>query len=286
MTDSATAGAATQALGGQTTQTTTPDTGATQTHVQAAAPPASAEWTKDWAPEDAGAVEKKGWKSPADLFKSYREMEKKFSSDNKIPLPKDENDTAAYDAILARLGRPDSPDKYQFGKDADPSFVKAFAPLLHKGGMSQKAAAELEAGWNAFAAQQHEVQTQGWLKDQEKAMQVLQNEWGPNINREIEHNRTAMRAVGMTVEEANVFMRGGSEKFLRLLNMAGKSKGIVEDNSASMVSEDALGFNMTANRAAAEIADLKRNPEKMRQVFKAGTHENRRWKDLHKIASP
>jgi hypothetical protein len=59
-------------------------------------------------------------------------------------------------------------------------------------------------------------------------------------------------------------MRGGSEKFLRLLNMAGHM--IADDNSGDIASDSTLGFGLTPNRAAAELQELRNNKEFMQRV--------------------
>ena len=68
-----------------------------------------------------------------------------------------------------------------------------------------------------------------------------------------------MRALGISVDEATKFMAsGGAEKFMRLLNLAGKS--MKEDATASL-GESNLGFGMTPNRAALELQTLKNDPQ-------------------------
>ncbi len=94
--------------------------GTVQARVDPASEPAAnaPDWIKDWAPEDIGIVEKKAWKSPQDLFKSYRELEKTLGQD-KVVLPKDGADAKEWDAVYNKLGRPDTPDKYTAPQGAD-----------------------------------------------------------------------------------------------------------------------------------------------------------------------
>jgi hypothetical protein len=258
----ATGAAAAALAGGDNSTVTTPAAGATGTTAPATTPPADATgaavdtWTKGFDPADAGIVEKKGWKSPQDLYKSYRELETKLGAD-KLILPKEGADAKEWDPIYNKLGRPESPDKYKFPDGVDADTVKALAPELHKLGITQTQAEALAKIDLARSTQAQEQYVAAVKADSDKTMAKLQDEWGQKTPEQIEHNRRAMRALGISVDQAEKYMAaGGAEKFMRLLNAAGKS---MREEGASVLSGDDsdLGFGMTTNRAAAELADLK-----------------------------
>lgn len=266
-------GAAAAALAGGETQPTTTEP-ATTTAVPGSVQPTKApgsvewvapEWAKDLPAEDLGYLEKKRLHDPKDLFKSYRELERTLSQD-KIVLPKDGADPKEWDAVYNRLGRPESPDKYAPPKDADPELFKALAPELHGAGLTQAQLDKVAGGYNKYAQQQMEAAQNQWLKDQEAAQSKLEREWGANTPAEIEHNRRALRALGMSIAEASTYMRAGSEKFLRLLNIAGHA--IAEDNSGSITSDETLGFGLTPNRAAAEKQAMMADKDFMARVHR------------------
>lgn len=243
-----------------------------------------ASWTKDWDPADAGIVEKKGWKDPRDLFKSYRELEKTLGAD-KIVLPKEGADPKEWDAVYSKLGRPESPDKYKFPDGVDPNAVKMLAPELHKLGISQAQAEALAKLDIARQSQAQEQMLAAIKADSDKAMATLEGEWGNKTPEQIEHNRRAMRALGISVDMAEKYMAaGGAEKFMRLLNAAGKA---MREEGASVLTGDEtdLGFGMTRNRAAAEIADLKGSKEFMTKLNRGDKAANQKWMHLHKVAS-
>jgi hypothetical protein len=56
-------------------------------------------------------VERKGWKSPDDAVKSYREAEVLASS--QIKLPTDESSPEEKSAFYTKIGRPDTPEGYE-----------------------------------------------------------------------------------------------------------------------------------------------------------------------------
>lgn len=260
-------GAAAAALaGGETTPAATTET--TQTQGASAqgtgqGTTAAPEWVKDWEPEDAGYIEKKGYRDPKDLYKAYRSLERTLSND-KIVLPKDGADPAEWDAVWNKLGRPEAPDKYAMPEGADAEMFKSLAPGLHKAGLSNAQVGEITKAYNDYVGKLVQGQENSYLEDQSKAMASLEREWGKDGPKEIEFNRRAMRALGLSVEDATRYMQGGAEKFLRLLNLAGRS--IAEDNAGDIRSDETLGFGLTPNRAAAELAELTRDKEFMARV--------------------
>lgn len=285
MTDAIPGSAASQAMGGgQQGATGAADSsaqsgGASQQHP-------SSEWTKGWEPADAGIVEKRGWKSPQDMFKSYRNLEVKMSGDaEKIAMPKDATDTEAWNALYNKLGRPETADKYTFSEKADKNLTGAIAPVFHKAGVTQAQAAQIEAGYNEMATKQQSQLFAQAKDDGDTAMRTLENEWGKNTPREVEYNRRAMRAMGVSVQEfeqaALAMGKGGTEKLLRLLNAAGHS--MKEDNAGTLGDDESLGFSMSPNRAAADLQALKEDKPFWTRYMKGDKMARAKVQGLHKI---
>ena len=216
-------------------------------------------WYAGAPPELAGLAEKKGWKGVPDALKSYAELEKAFSGD-KIVLPKDANDEVAWSAVHDKLGRPKTAADYKFPETIDPNMAKGFAEIAYKAGWNQKQV-DAAVTWNLAEGQKiQEKSNVAAMSDQSDAMRKLESEWGQNMPAEVETNRRAMRALGISVDEATKFMSsGGAEKFMRLLNLAGKS--MREDSTAGLGNESILGFANTPNQAALKIQQLKDDPQ-------------------------
>lgn len=208
-------------------------------------------------PEQIGLLEAKGWNKDgglSGLIDNYGKVEKMWreKTDGLIALPKDENDTAALDALFAKLGRPESPDKYTFPEGVDPEQIKALAPELHKLGLTQKQAAALAAidiqrMQRAQAAINERTKADGDQADRE-----LRSEWGPKFEENIEFARRAMRGNGWTLDKdfGPLAQAIGAKKALTLLALAGRSTR--EDNAAA-IGDAAAGFGMTPNRASLEL---------------------------------
>lgn len=269
MTDVTGGAAAALAGGDNSTQGAAASTqGGSQQQTNSAAAPASAQapaaagaaWYAPLKPELIGVLEKKGWNTPdhAGIEKAlgaYVALEKQFHESDKLMLPKDPAaDPSAMDAVYNRLGRPETADKYTFPEGVDAATVRTLAPELHKIGITQVQATALAQIDIQRQQQAQQAQVEKVRADGDAAMAKLSAEWGANTPKEIEFNRRAMRAIGMTVDEAQAYMAAaGAEKFMRLLNIAGRSQK--EDPTAGIGHENSLGFGMTPNRAAAMLAD-------------------------------
>ena len=109
-------------------------------------------------PELSEFVGKKGWKDASSLVNSYRELEKMIGGE-KIPVPKDANDKAAWDVVLKRLGRPDAADGYGISKreGADPEFAKFAESMFHEIGLPVHMAQAIADKFAKFGANSQAV---------------------------------------------------------------------------------------------------------------------------------
>ena len=277
MTD-ATGGAAATALGSANSA------GAAATGAAATTSGTESTWYSGLSPEYQGVLEKKGWNSPDGLpsvMKSYLDMEKAFRSGDKVLLPKDDADVEGHNALFNRLGRPENPDGYKFPEGVDANTVKALAPELHKLGITQKQAeglAKLDMDRFTSGAESERLRA---AADQEAGLKKIEGEWGTKFQENMEVNRRAMRNLGISVPEADKAMAAiGTEKFLKLLNLAGVSAR--EDNTAGL-GESQLGFGMTANRAKAELSEKGKD---LHARARTGDKEAKATLDrLYKVAS-
>jgi len=239
-------------------------------------------WYSDLPPELQGNLEKKGWNNPAALpnvVKSYFELEKLNSSSEKINFPKDDSDPKAFDPIFNKLGRPESPDKYQFPEGVDADIVKALAPKLHELGVTQKQAAALAQIDIERQQQAQEIERQRVVNDQNQADAALKQEWGAKYSENVEFARRAMRGLGLNLDQGFVPMAAaiGAKNALKLLHLAGLNTR--EDNAAA-IGDAAAGFGMTPNRAKAELAE--KGAELLRRARDGDAGAKAHWQRLNK----
>jgi hypothetical protein len=130
------------------------------------------------------------------LARSYLNAQKLVGAE-KIPVPGKHATDEDWNQIFAKLGRPDSPDKYELDlpKEAkvNEDFVKEFKAQAHKLGFNPKQAKEL-LGWyqqknETFEKQYIETQT----RKQQEAVDGLKKEWGQGYETEVAKAQAALQ---------------------------------------------------------------------------------------------
>jgi hypothetical protein len=102
-----------------------------------------------------GLAEVKGWKEPGDALKSYRHLEEFMGADKAgrgVVLPRDNDDTAAFDAIYKAMGRPDEAAGYELGnllqgEAVDENFMGLMSQAMHGAGLSKGQASAMAKAW-------------------------------------------------------------------------------------------------------------------------------------------
>lgn len=115
------------------------------------------------------------------LAKSYVNAQKLIGRD-KIPMPKDESDPL-WEDVYKRLGRPDTPDSYEFVKpeglpDYDEASEKAFKEQAHKLGLSAKQAKGLFEWYGATSLEKFNAMNETQKATLEQGLSALKTEWG------------------------------------------------------------------------------------------------------------
>jgi hypothetical protein len=124
-------------------------------------------------------------------------------ADQLLRLPGAADDTAAWDGVYAKLGRPEKADAYAFsevklpdGMSIDDGLKKGYQDIAHKAGLSTKQADELYKWWNGtmgerFAASQGQTQQQ-----MAAAETALRTEWGQAFDQNVALGRQAVQHYG------------------------------------------------------------------------------------------
>lgn len=244
----------------------------------------------DWVAglDDPGAqafARAKGWRSPADMLGSYRNLEKLVGSE-KLPLPRDEADREGYERVFKALGRPDTPDGYKLDAAAgsDPAFAGEAAKWLHEAGLSTRQASALAERWNGYAAS---AQAQAAKAAEVRSAQEfgeLKSEWGQRFDANLELGRRAARQFGLEQADlAGMEQALGTRRMLTMLNRIGS--GLAED---SFEGGDARGtsFRMSPEAARDRIALLKGDKAWSARFLASGADETAEWNRLQRLANP
>jgi len=243
-----------------TTDTTTTAATATTTAATAiAAPP----WHGLTEPADIAWIENKGWTGASDAVQGYRGAEKLIGRDPStlLAIPR-ADDIAGQRAVFAKLGMPDSADKYEFataaGVKTDENYVAFAKDAFHKIGLTTAQAKDLTTQHNAYVT--------GVLAKQEADYNIhlasdkaaLLAEWRGGHERQVNAAQSAAKALGFTPEMIDAVERTtGYASTMKFFAALGQKMG--EDG---FVSGEGKSFDgaLTPEQAKVEIAKLDADP--------------------------
>ena len=214
----------------------------------------------DTAPDEVkGYIQNKGWDDPIKAVTSYQELEKfrGASEDQLIKLPKDFDADGALDPVYDKLGRPESPDKYEItlpeGVQVDENRLNLAKEVGHKIGLNNKqiqALAEFDATYHQQALESYHKDVE--LK-QTQEIAALQKEWGKGFEERAELGRRFVRnnlPEGINKEEALNAIEGaiGTAAMLKMFANAGEK--FREDKVPDSSGDRPFGY--TAEQAKAD----------------------------------
>lgn len=189
--------------------------------------------------DDKKLVGDKGWKTPSDMLKSYRELEKTFGT--RVALPKDEADEA-WSNLYNKLGMPEKVEDYVI-EGVDENVKADIQQILFKNHILPKDVKGLIADYNSFAqAQAEKLKEQADLL-QQKELEEVKISWGDNCDKNKETAKRGAELLGLEEEELNAIESLiGTKKFLTSMLKLGEA-----------ISEDSIG---TGKRTGTEEKEL------------------------------
>lgn len=223
--------------------------------------------------DTAGWLRAKGFdkSDPEAVAKSYRNLEKLLGADRAgktVVLPGEDASAEERMEVYNRLGRPDSPDKYQLplSDDADPEFTKWAQEAFHGAGLTQDQAKAVAEKFTEFAQQQEQSQQAQYTQSVEQEDAALRKEWGQNYDKHISMAQRAAR---------NLVGKDESDRVQKLdsLEKAMGYRGLMEFMSdlGSKLGEDAFvdgGQVQSVHTAKAKIQELEANTQFMDRYTK------------------
>ncbi len=253
--------------------------------------PASKEqpWYGGFEDELRGYAENKGFKTPQDALKSYRELEKLMGADKAgrtVLLPKDESDVETMAALLKRLGHPEKADDYgiKAPEGLGDEFAKSAAEQFHKLGLTKKQARELSEWWNSRQKERMEAMQRDMSAASEKELADLKKEWGKAYNENVELARRAGKKFGIDEATFDAMEKSvGSRKLIELMHKIGSSIG--EDKAAGIDGSTPSGA-MTPSAARAKIDALKQDKAFVDKYLNKDASAMAEMQKLFKFANP
>lgn len=211
-----------------------------------------------------GWLDNKGAKSVAELANSYRSLERVFGADKAgrtVTIPKDDADETERNAFLAKLGRPESPDKYEFDlpEDANKETVDWFRTAAHKHGLSSKQAKGFLADYQEFATGRLGAMDQESQTKLAEEHAELDKAWGAAKAEKLAAASAAAQEFGLDAETIGAIEKhAGYAKTMQFFAAIGAKLG--EGTHIDTKGGGGGGANfgaMTPEQANAEILRLK-----------------------------
>lgn len=238
---------------------------------------------------DIAYVDNKGWKSPADVYKSYRGVETLVGRDpsSLFVVPR-ADDAPGFRAAMSRLGMPETADKYDIPvpEGTDPAYGNWARDTFHKLGLTASQAKQLTEANNTFAASQQVEQQKAYERSVTTDKASLLAEWRGGYERMMSSAQTAVAALGFTGEMVDALEAslgfGGTMKFF-----AGIGQKLGEDSFVGGERQPGFGAMMTPDEARLDWEKAKLDPNFL-SALRDGSHPGhkeamKKQNDLFKI---
>lgn len=241
-----------------------------------------------------GFVETKGFKTPEEVVKSYKNLESHMGvpPERLLKLPA-EADSPEWVGIRAKLGFevPNSPDDYQLpvndGLDTD--YAKQVSQWLHEAGIPKSMALKLAEKQNAYIDARTKEAIEQANRRAETEIADLRSQWGNKYDASVELARRASRELvplsGMTQEDLQEMENSiGTAKFLKLwANIGSKTQG--ESPARGNQGDGNQGFGITPDVAKHRIEQLKGDKEWFTRWSNGDSKAIDEWNYLNRVAS-
>lgn len=199
--------------------------------------------------------------SVEDLAKGYVHAQKLVGKD-KLVLPKDENDTDAWNDVFKKLGRPNDPSEYELPSLDENSKAQVpegtdewFKNKAHELGLTNKQARDL---WSSYltdvAEKTAESAEQQAQQAREQAEAQLKQEFGKAFDEKLNDARVALKQYdtdGSVTQALDQSGLGNDPAVIKMLSQIG------EQFREDKVGGSSKQFSRTPEQAQQEIRDLK-----------------------------
>lgn len=253
----------------------------------AAAPAPAADWTSGFNDELKGFVQNKGFKDPAAVLDSYRNIEKLMGAPKEklLRLPDNSDDAQAMSEIYSKLGRPGAPGDYKIApkEGGNKEFAGWMENTFFEAGLSQKQTQVIVNKWNELQgnnAKASEEQFATQLKAQEQA---LQKEWGAAYEQKSIVAKRAVREFGVEPQVIDAMEKAmGFDKVMKFFDKVGSKLGEAD----FVTNSSGNSFAMTPEAARNKIKQLQSDTDFVRRLQNRDSGATNEWNRAHQMAYP
>jgi hypothetical protein len=205
------------------------------------------------------------------VLTSYREAERHLGTlqgADKLVVPKDASDKAAWDAVYIKLGRPATSSGYKFDmpQGADANFALTAGNWFHEAGLSQNQAGVLNRQWNAYVQGETQRHQQELAARASAEVADVTRDWGANAKLHAEVATRGLHLMGKELglaperveaiknSDQVVLSAGEALKLFRLVGELGKMTSDTFEGAGA--GNRGHGLSMTPGEAQARLNQL------------------------------
>ncbi len=181
--------------------------------------------------EEEAYLGKKGFKNPAELLKSYRELERGFSS--RVALPKN-GDKEAMDKLYSKLGMPQDCEGFDIEfADEDKAIGESFKKACLENNILPQSAKGLYEWYVKSRAEFGAKADKEWEENSLREIDDVRKEWGAQAPRNMELMKRGVRLFTGDDDEvvAGIEQAVGTRRMMEVFLKLGEA--ISEDNPVS-----------------------------------------------------
>lgn len=244
-------------------------------------------WMSGFNDDMKGYIQNKGFKAPADLADSYRNLEKLqgVPQDRLLKLP-ESFDSPEMRAVYERLGAPKDAKGYSLEvpkEGGDSKLMEHFSNVFFEAGVPKAMAEKIVKSWNEYqgAAKTQMAESAKQAFSQSEA--ALKTEWGAAYDQNVNIAKEGVKVLGLSKEDIDaIASTRGHDNAMKLFHKIGQSVG-----EHSFVNGRPAGEQINApEQARAQIRSLMGDSDFATRLASGDSDAKMRWDKLHKEAYP
>lgn len=205
------------------------------------------------------------------LAKSYLSLESMMGQE-KIPVPKGDDDINAWSMYKKAFNVPESSDKYDIKIEGlDDSKLTTLKDIFYQNNIPQKTAQKLTDAYIDDYKKFFEFQDQKYRLEAQKATEELKKDWGLKYEENLTNARNFLEKMSSNQEEFSYFESkiGNDPKFIKLLSKMGNA---ISEGSLGGFEGQGGGFTKTPKEAKQELDRILNDPD---DAYWAGARNRR-----------
>ncbi len=248
-------------------------------------------WTEGFDADTLGYVTNKQWSGPADVLKSYRNLEKLHGvpAEKLVKVP-DPEDVEGWKQAYQRLGAPDTADKYDIPlpkEGGDEAYAKWARETFHGAGLNVRQAKAVVEAHNKYMAEHAAAQATKYQESVAADEAALKGEWKADYEANMAAAKRAAAAFGWTGETIDKLEKAlGYPALMKMAHEMGKRLGTDDGFVEGDGGNGGGGTPSSSAGAIARIAELRKDKAFCARFAAGDAEAKAEMKRLHAVAYP